>query len=106
MSKLVMIAVAGLMLAGAAAAQTPPANQSAPSNPAVADPSAAAKPGAPAAGANSFTEGQARSRIEAQGYSDVGPLTKDTDGVWRGKAMRSGQSVEVAVDYQGNVVAN
>jgi hypothetical protein len=33
----------------------------------------------------------------------VGELTKDSNGVWRGRAMRNGQSVEVAVDYQGNV---
>lgn len=58
----------------------------------------------PAAGSNSFTEGQARSRIEAAGYSDVGPLTLDNAGVWRGRAMRSGASAEVGLDFQGNVV--
>jgi hypothetical protein len=41
----------------------PPANPNA-STPAVASPSTT-NPGAPAAGANSFTEGQAKSRIEA-----------------------------------------
>ena len=58
----------------------------------------------PIAGSNSFTEGQARSRIEAAGYSDVGPLTQDSAGVWRGRAMRSGASAEVGLDFQGNVV--
>ncbi len=58
----------------------------------------------PVAGSNSFTEGQARSRIEAAGYSDVGPLTQDGAGVWRGRAMRNGAAAEVGLDFQGNVV--
>ena len=62
-------------------------------------------PDAPVAGANSFTEGQARSRIEGAGYSDVGDLQKDEQGVWRGKAMRNGSRTDVALDYQGNVFA-
>ncbi|WP_424134549.1 hypothetical protein [Roseomonas chloroacetimidivorans] len=58
----------------------------------------------PAAGANSFTEGQARSRIEAAGFTGVQELKKDESGVWRGRAMRGGQTAEVGLDYQGNVV--
>jgi hypothetical protein len=61
---------------------------------------------APVAGANSFTEGQAKSRIAAAGYTDVSKLSKDDKGIWRGTAMQSGNKVNVAVDYQGNVVAN
>lgn len=60
---------------------------------------------APVAGANSFTEAQARSRIEEAGYSGVRDLRKDDQGVWRGQAMRSGTSTEVALDYQGHVLA-
>jgi protein CpxP len=56
-------------------------------------------------GANSFTEGQARSRIEAQGFSNVTDLRKDDQGIWRGQAMRNGASVGVAIDYRGNVQA-
>jgi protein CpxP len=56
-------------------------------------------------GANSFTEGQARSRIEAQGFSNVTELRKDDQGIWRGKAMRNGQSIGVALDYKGTVQA-
>ncbi|MBP0446464.1 hypothetical protein J8J14_16940 [Roseomonas sp. SSH11] len=59
---------------------------------------------APAAGANSFTEGQARSRIEAAGFTGVQELRKDESGVWRGRAMRGGQTAEVGLDFQGNVV--
>lgn len=58
---------------------------------------------APATGANSFTEGQARSRIEAAGFSGVDDLKKDDQGVWRARATRNGQQVNVGLDYQGNV---
>jgi hypothetical protein len=58
----------------------------------------------PAAGANSFTEGQARSRIEEAGYTGVQELRKDDAGVWRGRAMRGGQTVDVGLDFRGNVV--
>ena len=63
-------------------------------------------PGAPAAGANSFTEGQAKSRIEAAGFTNVSALVKDKDGVWRGKATKAGATQNVGLDYQGNVVAS
>ena len=62
-------------------------------------------PSGPRSGANSFTEGQAKSRIESQGYSNLSPLAKDDEGVWRGKAMKDGKSVDVSLDYQGNVFA-
>ena len=95
-----------VLSAGAAFAQTasPPAHTN-PSTPAVATPSTAI-PTAPAAGANSFTEAQARSRIEGAGYSEVSKLTKDKDGVWRGNAMKAGTSSTVSLDYQGNVVSS
>jgi hypothetical protein len=54
-------------------------------------------------GANSFTEGQARSRIEAAGFTGVTDLQKDDQGIWRGRAQRDGQQVSVGLDYQGNV---
>jgi hypothetical protein len=62
------------------------------------------KPGAPAAGANSFTETQAKSRIEARGYTDVSHLTKDERGVWRGTAQMNGKMTKVSLDFQGSVV--
>ena len=58
---------------------------------------------APVAGRNSFTEGQAKSRIEAAGYSNVSNLRKDNEGVWRGKADKGGTQTEVSLDFQGNV---
>jgi hypothetical protein len=59
--------------------------------------------GAVEPGANSFTEAQARSRIEAQGFKNVAELRKDDQGIWRGKAERNGKSVSVAIDYKGTV---
>jgi hypothetical protein len=54
-------------------------------------------------GANSFTEGQARQHILNSGYTDVTGLTKGQDGVWRGTATHNGASVQVAMDFKGNV---
>jgi hypothetical protein len=89
----------------AAAQNTPPAANPHPSTPAIANPNAN-NPGAPAAGANSFTAAQAKSRIEAAGYSNVSGLSKDKDGIWRGKASRGSTTVvDVTLDYQGNVVS-
>ncbi|RYJ01733.1 MAG: PepSY domain-containing protein [Acetobacteraceae bacterium] len=58
---------------------------------------------APVAGANSFTEAQAKNRIEAAGFTGVDQLSKDDQGIWRGRAQRNGQQVSVSLDYQGNV---
>ncbi len=60
---------------------------------------------APVPGANSFTVGQARARIRARGFTNVTGLRKDNQGIWRGKATKSGQSTDVSLDYQGNVVS-
>jgi uncharacterized protein with FMN-binding domain len=65
----------------------------------------APEPGAPIKGANSFTEGQAKDRVIAAGFTSVSSLAKDGDGVWRGSAMKDGKSVKVAVDFKGNVVS-
>jgi putative membrane protein len=35
----------------------------------------------------------------------VSGLQKDDSGVWRGKAKKDGKEVDVALDFQGNVVA-
>jgi hypothetical protein len=56
-----------------------------------------------ARGRNSFTEGQAKSKIEDAGYTNVTELKKDDNGVWRGKASKSGSATAVSVDFQGNV---
>ena len=56
----------------------------------------------PARGATSFTEGEARRRLEANGFQNVGALRKDNGGVWRGTGSKGGQSVQVWLDYKGN----
>jgi hypothetical protein len=61
--------------------------------------------GAPLKGANSFTEGQAKDRALARGYTSVSDLKKDGDGIWRGSAMMDGKTTQLAVDFKGNVVA-
>ncbi len=121
---------AGSLLAKAAAAQTAPTSPSQPNPPAVTTAPDAALPVAPntspgpaaaagdrnqavattgadaaqpAKGANSFTDGEARRRIESSGYSTVADLKKDDDGVWHGSATKDGAKVGVWLDYKGNI---
>ena len=54
---------------------------------------------------HSFTADQAKSRIEASGYSIVSGLQKDKKGVWRGKAMKNGKIVDVILYFEGKVDA-
>jgi hypothetical protein len=98
------VALVAIAIPAMAQQPSPPANRNA-NTPAVNTPNSPPNPGAPVAGANSFTEGQAKSRIEAHGFTSVGQLKKDRDGVWRGTATQSGKSVKVSVDFQGNVVS-
>ncbi|WGM38164.1 hypothetical protein [Caulobacter sp. NIBR1757] len=55
------------------------------------------------AGANSFTEAQAKGAIESAGYTDVKDLKQGEDGVWMGMAMKDGKEAGVTVDYKGSV---
>jgi hypothetical protein len=101
MKRSILILCAGLLAATAASAQNPPA-QSGPNNNAV-NSSGQNNSNAPVAGRNSFTEGQAKSKIEQAGYANVTELKKDDNGVWRGMASKGGSSTSVSVDFQGNV---
>ncbi|MBD0416936.1 PepSY domain-containing protein [Oryzicola mucosus] len=104
MKKLFMAAaLVGASTFAAAAQTTPPATDG--NTPAVTTPETT-NPTAPVEGANSFTEAQARDRLVEGGYADVAGLTLDDKGVWRGTAMKDGKSVNVALDYQGNITAN
>jgi hypothetical protein len=96
-----VLAICIVMAATAASAQNPPA-QSGPNNNAI-NSSGQNNSNAPVAGRNSFTEGQAKSKIEEAGYSNVSDLKKDDNGVWRGKASKGGSSTDVSLDFQGNV---
>jgi hypothetical protein len=76
-------------------------------NPPVATRDDAVKPGAtkPSPGKNSFTESQAKGRIEKHGYDAVADLHKDQDDVWHARAKKKdGRDVTVALDWMGNVI--
>jgi predicted transcriptional regulator len=99
MKTLVFLSLGLVMAASAATAQseTPTTSQT---TPAV---NIEQNPGAPIAGKNSFTEDQAKSRIEKAGYMDVTGLKLDDQGVWRASAMKDGKQANVSLDFQGNV---
>ena len=59
---------------------------------------------APVPGKNSFTETEARKRLESFGYTDVSPLHLDAQSIWRGTARKGGQEFQVGLDFQGNIV--
>ncbi len=83
-------AFAFLVMSGAAFAQAPAA-QPGPNNSPV-NSSGQNNSNAPVEGRNSFTEGQAKSRIEAAGYTQISDLKKDENGVWRAKATKGGSA--------------
>ena len=56
-------------------------------------------------GANSFTESQARSAIEKQGYTALGAMSQDAQGIWSATATKDGAETRVSVDYKGVVSA-
>ena len=99
--RLIIIAAAAALVSTSAFAQTGTAAQG-PQNPAVHT-NDANNSNMPVAGANSFTEGEAKDRIKAKGFTHISNLTKDDQGVWRGTATRDGKTGPVSVDYQGNV---
>ena len=98
--KKIIFATAGLLFVATGAfaqSETPSTSQT---TPAV---NTEQNPAAPVAGKNSFTEAQAKSRIEDAGYKDVVGLKLDDQGVWRATASKDGKSVNVSLDFQGNV---
>jgi hypothetical protein len=104
MRNLLVTAVALAFVAGGAMAQSPPA-QTGPGNSAINRPDSANRQVTnPVQGHNSFTEGEAKSRIEKKGFTDVSRLVKDDNGVWRGRAMKDGKQVDVSLDFEGNVI--
>ncbi len=61
--------------------------------------------GAPLEGANSFTEEQAKDRALSWNFTEVSALQQDDKGIWRGTAKQGDATVNIAIDYKGNVVA-
>lgn len=102
MQRMIIVALSLALASPMAFAQSEPSAD--PQTPAVATPDSG-NPTAPVAGENSFTEAQARERIEAAGFAAVEQLTLDDKGIWRATAVKDTKTVTVAMDYQGNVVA-
>ena len=50
-----------------------------------------------------LTEGDAKSRFEARGYSNIHGLHKDAFGIWRGTGTRNGKIFKLSLDVEGNV---
>ena len=59
--------------------------------------------GLPSQTGTAFTTDQAKSQIEAAGYSNVSGLRKDAKGIWRGSAVKDGSTVSVTLDAQGKI---
>lgn len=97
---------AGLLAIGAVAQTTTHSSTShgaaSDHNPALKD-SDPVRTTAAAEGANSFTEDQARSRLADAGYTGVTGLAKDKSGVWRATATKDGKSVQVGLDFKGDI---
>jgi putative membrane protein len=116
MKRLLLLTTSIVFTAGLAMAQTTP-----PASPPATRPPAATAPATPPAvstterravnaaalenGANSFTEGQARSRFEEAGITGVTGLTKDANGIWRGRGQWNGKAVTIGLDFRGNMSA-
>ena len=104
MRKSIMFGAVLAFAATGAMAQTPPAANG-PQNSAVnSSTSSNRQVDTPVKGRNSFTQGEAKSRIEKRGFTNVTDLQKDDNGVWRGKGTKDGRQVDVSLDYQGNVI--
>jgi len=58
---------------------------------------------APQPGDNKISQADAKGRLEAAGYANVSNLRLDGDGIWRGVGVKEGKSVDVSLDYQGNI---
>jgi hypothetical protein len=81
------------LVANSAVAQTARSSQADPSGP-------LSRSISPATG---LTEGEAKSRLEARGYSNVGGLHKDAFGIWHGTATRNGKTFKLSLDVKGNI---
>ena len=102
-----LLGTAGWVMAQTTTPNTTSGNHTAPSVGTSTNPHANATGAGNAAlepGANSFTEGQARRRIEDRGYTNVDQMHKDQNSIWQAEATKDGRRVRVGVDFRGNVV--
>jgi hypothetical protein len=97
MRSLIVVAAIASLTAGAAFAQY---DAKQPTNP----PAAQTKPAMPTTPSSAaLTETQAKARIEAQGFSNVSELKKDSQGMWNATAMKDGKAVHLSLDARGQV---
>lgn len=107
---LALAATAGLLAACGNSETTGPvegpavATSQAPGNDAI-DTTGTSQQTALTPGANSFTEAQAREAIAKQGYTDIGTLSQDENGIWSAPATLAGAQSTVSVDFKGVVTA-
>ena len=52
-----------------------------------------------------ISEGQAIQFLKSKGYTNIGTLRRDENGIWRTKAAKDGLVSHVAVDVYANVQA-
>jgi hypothetical protein len=76
---------------------TPPLQTSSPASATPAAPNGRSSAG------SAFTTDQAKSQVEAAGYSNVSGLRRDSKGIWRGSAVKDGLTVNVMLDAGGKV---
>ena len=62
-----------------------------------------ALPGGRSSTGSALTTDQAKSQIEAAGYSNASGLRRDAKGIWRGSAVKDGLTVPVTLDADGKV---
>ena len=52
---------------------------------------------------NTFTEQQIRSKLLANGYTNISGLSVDSSGTWHGSAVKNGGNVAVMIDPNGGI---
>lgn len=96
--KTMTLVAACIVVPTIAQAQTTPTTD----KPAVVTPEQT-NPSAPVKGENSFTQDQAKSRMEEAGFTNVMGLTLDDEGVWHAAGEKDGTPTTIKMDYQGNI---
>lgn len=92
MKKILLISVASLFAASGAVAQDTPAPET-----------TQEAPDKPVGDETNLTEADARSKLEAAGYTDITELMVAPDGGWTANVMKDGVAMKVIVDTKGDV---
>ncbi len=57
----------------------------------------------PKPGTNMMSEMQAKEKMMKSGYTSIQSLSKTSDGIWMGTAMKDNKQVSVMLDYKGDI---